>query len=62
MIIGLALFAIGILVTVYYALALFYHWLTYRKIFPVVSVMLPIYIIGSVFFLYTSLMALRALI
>jgi len=41
-------FWFAIAVTVAYAFALLYHWIRYAHMYPLVWVMLPIYLIGVV--------------
>jgi hypothetical protein len=41
-------FGLALLVTAGYAFALLYHWIRYGYMYPLVWVMMPIYLVGAV--------------
>lgn len=61
MIVFWLIFAVAFLITAYYAFALLYHWLRFGFMYPLVWVMMPIYLVGTGFLLLTSLAAVLSL-
>lgn len=61
MILWWLIFLAALLITGYYVFALLYHWLRYGFMYPAVWVALPIYLIGTGFFLLLAIAALVAL-
>ena len=59
--IWLAIFGVAILVTLYYVLALLYHWLKYSGTFPLGLLALPVYLVGVGILLLIALIALVAI-
>lgn len=56
--IWLAIFGVAVLVTLYYVVALMYHWIRYGGTFPLSLFALPIYLGGVGVLLLIALIAL----
>jgi hypothetical protein len=61
MIVFWGIFAVAFLITLYYFLALMYHWLRYGFMYPFVWIAIPVYLVGTGFLLLISLAALNGI-
>lgn len=53
-------FWLGIVVTAAYAFSLYYHWVRFANIYPLVWFMLPIYTVGVLIFIGAMIAGINA--
>lgn len=53
-------FWLGLVATFLYGFALLYHWIRFGHMYPLVWVMLPIYLVGAVVFIGAMLAGISA--
>ncbi len=49
------------LVIAYFAFSLFYHWIKYGHLFPIVYLVAPIYVTGTIILMFGAFAALYSL-